>query len=473
MRSFISYSWSNATHENWVLALATELRNSGVDVILDKWDLKEGHDAIAFMEEMVNNPEIKKVIIISDKKYADKANGRDGGVGTETQIISKEIYDNVKQDKFVAVVAEKDENGKPYLPTYYKSRIYIDLSESEKYADNFEILLRWIFDMPLHKKPSLGQKPAFLNEKGSIELGTSFTQKRLISAIKENKEILNGALSEYLTMYSENFEKLRIVKPDKKEYDELIFEMIDSFKPYKNEFLQVIFNFSQYGINENINSSLHRFFESLIHYLSNSENNRVYTDWDFDVYKFIIRELFLNTIAILLKYEKFESVGYLLSHKYYLNNNLGYGETLTSFTIFENHLNSFDYRIQRLSLRRLSLRADLLKERSENSGIDFRYIMQADFTLFINTELNNKFGRWWPDTLIYSSHTYNAFEVFARAQSKTYFDKMKCILNVDSIEQVNLLLKDYKENKRNAPRWEFHSFDPEILIGIEKLAKEK
>lgn len=91
MKVFISYSWSNATHENWVIDLATELRNSGVDVILDKWDLKEGHDSISFMEKMVTNPDVKKVIIISDKQYANKADGRDGGVGTETQIISKEI----------------------------------------------------------------------------------------------------------------------------------------------------------------------------------------------------------------------------------------------------------------------------------------------------------------------------------------------------------------------------------------------
>ena len=126
-RLFISYSWSSPAHEQTVIDLATELRDSGVDVTLDKWDLKEGHDSVAFMEQKVTNPEIKKVAIISDKTYAEKADGRAGGVGTETQIISKEVYDKQAQEKFVAVVTEKDEEGKPYLPTYYKSRIYIDL----------------------------------------------------------------------------------------------------------------------------------------------------------------------------------------------------------------------------------------------------------------------------------------------------------------------------------------------------------
>lgn len=90
---FISYSWSNPTHEQWVIDLASELTESGVHVILDKWDLKEGHDAVAFMEKMVTDSDISKVAIICDEVYAAKADGRAGGVGTETQIISREVYE--------------------------------------------------------------------------------------------------------------------------------------------------------------------------------------------------------------------------------------------------------------------------------------------------------------------------------------------------------------------------------------------
>lgn len=156
-----------------------------------------------------------------------------------------------------------------------------------------------------------------------------------------------------------------------------------------------------------------------------------------------------------------------------MQNNLDYRESLTSLAVFENHINSFDHRNKRLSLRRLSLRADLIKERCENSGIDFRYIMQADFVIYLYSELNSNYGRWMPDTLIYSSRAYKAFEIFARAQSKAYFDKMKCILNINSIEQIKSLLKEFKEDRRRIPSWEFDSFNPELLIGIENLAKEK
>jgi hypothetical protein len=170
---FISYSWSNPQHEQWVLQLATELRESGVDVILDKWDLKEGYDAIVFMEKMVSDPDVGKVVMICDEAYARKSDGRSGGVGTESQIISKEVYDNTSQDKFVAVVTQKDENGKPFVPAYYRSRIHIDLSEPDSYAQNFEQLLRWIFDKPLYEKPDIGNRPSFLADGPQISLGTT------------------------------------------------------------------------------------------------------------------------------------------------------------------------------------------------------------------------------------------------------------------------------------------------------------
>ena len=74
--------------------MAQRLVSHGVDVVLDKWDLKEGQDKYAFMERCVNDTEITKVLIVCDKVYAQKANDRTGGVGDETVIISSEIYGN-------------------------------------------------------------------------------------------------------------------------------------------------------------------------------------------------------------------------------------------------------------------------------------------------------------------------------------------------------------------------------------------
>lgn len=42
--------------------LAERLIGDGVNVILDVWDLKNGQDKYVFMEQMVEDSEIKKVL---------------------------------------------------------------------------------------------------------------------------------------------------------------------------------------------------------------------------------------------------------------------------------------------------------------------------------------------------------------------------------------------------------------------------
>jgi SEFIR domain len=116
---FLSYSWSSPDHESWVLQFAEELVSQGIGVIFDKWDLKPGHDANAFMESMVSDSEVTKVILVCDEKYAEKSDKRSGGAGTEAQIVTAELYAKKAQDKFVAVVRERDADGKAYLPVYY------------------------------------------------------------------------------------------------------------------------------------------------------------------------------------------------------------------------------------------------------------------------------------------------------------------------------------------------------------------
>ena len=134
---FISYSWSTPKHEEFVLNLAERLMADGVHVLLDKWDLKEGHDKYTFMEKMVTDPDVAKVLIISDSKYATKADSRAGGVGTESQIISNEVYSKTTQEKFIPVVTEYID-GVACLPAFLKPRIYVDLATDEVFFDEYE-----------------------------------------------------------------------------------------------------------------------------------------------------------------------------------------------------------------------------------------------------------------------------------------------------------------------------------------------
>jgi len=467
---FISYSWSNSEHEQWVIDLASELRQSGVDVMLDKWDLKEGQDAVAFMEKMVHDSEIKKVAIICDENYAIKADERTGGVGTETQIISREVYENQAQEKFVAVVCEKDESGKAYLPAYYRSRIYIDLSEPDRYAENFERLLRWIFDRPLHIKPELGNRPSFLAEDVHASLGTTALFKRCIDAIKNRKAHAYGSFDEYCTTFAENMERVRISRADG-EFDDAVIQNITEFLPFRNEAIQVFIAVAQYAPEDQFIQRLHRFLEGMIAYMGRPPNISRWSESDFDNYKFIVHELFLYALAVLLKYDRIEQANCLLQQQYYVPSNSDYGrDPMVSFVVFREPIRSLEHRNRRLDLQRRSLRADLLQERSAGTGIDFRSLQQADFIAFMRAEIESPHWVWWPEALLYLGRFSRPFEIFARSASRAYFDRSKILLSIKSPSDLQPLFNSYKDGSRSLPRWGIESLDPAAVIGYEHLA---
>lgn len=135
---FISYSWVPESNKAWVINLANRLERDGVEVVVDYKDLKLGHDIYSFMQRTVNDDTIDKVLIICNSEYKYKADNRKGGVGDESAIITSQVYGNVTQEKFIPVVNEKNEEGKPFLPNYLVSRLYADLTDFE---NGYRVLL--------------------------------------------------------------------------------------------------------------------------------------------------------------------------------------------------------------------------------------------------------------------------------------------------------------------------------------------
>jgi hypothetical protein len=212
--------------------------------------------------------------------------------------------------------------------------------------------------------------------------------------------------------------------------------------------------------------------ENLLPYLI-PPTNIPYKDWDFDNFRFIIHELFLYTIAILLKYERFEQVNFLLEQQYYIPGDLTFGrEVMDSFDIFDYDLKSLSYRNRRLNLHSLSLRADILKQRCSVTGLEFRYLMQADFVAFMRAEIESNDHKlsWKPETLMFAVHSNNPFEIFSRSVSKAYFDKVKTILKIQSSKDFEPLLQSFHENHFRLPDWDGHRFNPAALLGYNRLA---
>lgn len=148
---FISYCHKDI-QKRWIHKLVKELGNNGIECIVDIYDLQLGQDVNYFMEQMKR---ADKVLILSGKVYKEKADNREGGVGTETQIISNDVYNNVKQTKFIPAFVDKDENGNGYLPHYLESRKYIDFSNNKLFTDTVEEIVNHIYGFSSIKKPKV------------------------------------------------------------------------------------------------------------------------------------------------------------------------------------------------------------------------------------------------------------------------------------------------------------------------------
>ena len=151
---FISYSHDTQEHKKWVLDLATRLRNSGIDAALDQWDLGPGDDLPKFMETNLANAD--RVLMICTERYVEKANSGTGGVGYEKMIITSELLSKIDSNKVIPIVRQKASSN---VPTFLKSKLYIDFSKVEDYELSFDDLVRSIHGAPLFKKPEIGNNP--------------------------------------------------------------------------------------------------------------------------------------------------------------------------------------------------------------------------------------------------------------------------------------------------------------------------
>lgn len=165
---FISYCWTNKEHMQWVLELATRLvAESGVEVILDRWHGIVGHDRFQFMEESIRKAD--KVLVICDEMYCQKADQRLGGVGTETLIITPDVYNNTKQEKFIPIALHKGPDGSYLLPTYFNSRFIHVMDDPNEFERDYNRLVRMIWEEPELKPPVRGPKPNFQLQEVAVE----------------------------------------------------------------------------------------------------------------------------------------------------------------------------------------------------------------------------------------------------------------------------------------------------------------
>lgn len=465
---FISYSWSSEKHENWVLNLATELRENSVDAKIDKWDLIEGQDKDVFMEQMVTDESIKKVILICDKKYVEKANARSGGVGVEAQIMTPELYGKMDQTKFVAIFLEKDQNGEPMVPSFLRSRYHIDFSEDHKYPESFEQLLRWIFDEPIHKRPPLGKAPSFITNPDDFRFKSVSKINYAIRTIEHNESNWKGALDIAFSEVLSDLNEFVIEDPQANILDEQIIEKLEQSIPLRNSLISLFQVISKYNRDDlSALEIIHSFFEEL-HNLPALFQNPQINGVEYDHFRFLVQELYLYLHQSLLKRKAYDAILSLLKQRFITSGHRTRPENY-GFQILRHSLRSFEFRNRKN--RRISTQADLLKERCRGVGVKFEELLETDFILYIHTMKNEHI--WWPDTCLYAEYIYTPLPFFVRAQSKELFQRIKGILNVESIDEFKTIVLNPNDYIKRKVGWETHLLDVAGMTGINEIASIK
>ena len=438
---FISYSWTTPAHEEWVINLAERLMSDGVEVVIDKWDLKEGHDLFDFMESMVKSPEINKVLIILDKAYCEKADSRSGGVGTETQIISPGIYKNTSQEKFLPIVTERDKNGDPFMPTFLEGRLYIDLSSNHTFEENYEKLLRNIYERPSFQKPKLGTAPKYLFEETPITYKTSQLLRSFDYQLEKHPKRINSIIREFLETFYENLKDFKIEFKDTRDVEigKQIHDKIHEMTGLRDDYLLFINKITRTELDFDYDSFID-FFEKLP-LLEEPENNSSWYGYQYDNFKFINHEILLYTVAIGLKNENYQFVSELFYSTYFLKGKSYYHKDPNSFSELYRHVDSINkFYKETYSRNFFNPMADLIIKRIPEFMVEGD-VIEADVLCYYVCTLNN--WRWFPQTYVYGSRDEK--ELFYKMVSRKHFDKIKILFNVNSIDQFKEELNQLKE----------------------------
>ena len=455
---FISYSWSS---DALVLELAQRLVSHGVDVVLDKWELKEGQDKYAFMERCVNDPEITRVLIICDKAYAQKADNRAGGVGDETVIISSEIYGNMKQEKFIPVIAEKDEDGKTFVPTYIKTRIYIDLSNPDTYEAEYEKLLRNIYEKPQYMKPKLGKRPEWLDE----EKTDFFPLKDLIRQIRgsntDNKR--KNCISRFQTAYIE------VLKTyfEKDAEPERMYQIYINTKPVRDIFLDFVEAIAE--TEPDYAEILAEGFETMYNQLTCIKtfepNASSASDSDLDVFRNHMWELFICVIVFMRNVKDYKAINVMLTYTYFLETNIFGGSVKqNNYTAFRHHSRVIEeyYKPKTEMRNKYTLMGDVIcHQREKLPTYTGEAIAEADLFLYqvcnayelAEDEQRWRDAYWFPTCYVYAKSMPIEW---SKMKSRRYCEKMMVLFGVDSLDELKAAIGKctYDSNMKYSGSWD-------------------
>ena len=432
---FISYRRTNQTHQERVRSWADRLLGDGIDVVVDVYDLREGHDKYAFMERMVTDSSVSHVLVVSDQAYKERADGRVAGVGTESQIISREIYERVDQEKFIPIVCAFDDEGMPYLPTFLQSRIWINFSTSELVNRNWEQLVRLLYGKPQYRKPEPGIAPSFITNEPSVpanSVGGKWESLKQ-SVLEERAGIIRQNRRDFLEACLGFAENLRIREvPAVDRTGEDVLEDAQTLRIVRDPIVDWVLLESETTPRVEFCEILVEFLEQLRERKARPSEMSVWQDAWSEAISVVLYEIFLYLIAALLRTKNYESLREIYMAPYLRPSTERYGhdqfDRFDSFCAYSELLQSV---LAPEGKRLLSPSAELVHRNANRQDLPFPAIVEADLvTMFVSLTVP---GARWPSQTIHYSPFEERYPFFIKATQHMHFRKLAILTGIEDV----------------------------------------
>ncbi|MBB5033101.1 toll/interleukin-1 receptor domain-containing protein [Prosthecobacter vanneervenii] len=428
---FISYSWASQSHQERVKEWADRLLADGINVVLDLYDLKEGQDKYAFMERMVTDAEVTHVLVISDKSYTDKANTRRKGVGTESQIISKEVYEKVEQSKFIPIVCDFKDSDNPCLPVFLETRIWIDFSSPEAVNSNWERLVRLLYGKPLHEKPQLGKAPAFITQESKVPSTPALAKfSTLRQAILQGKPGLRMYRSEFLDQCIAYADAMRVRKePNLNNFGEKVLEDCAKLIPIRDLIVDWVLLEAGTTPSSDFSESLIYLLERLLEIKARPEEVTTWNEVWFEAAKLFVYETFLYIIASLIKTRAYSDLNNIYTSHYLRPSTDRYGsERFNKFDDFYSSSGTLNAVLAPKGHTLYSPAAALIKRHATRKDLPFSDIIQADLLTLLMAFITPE-TQWYPQLMHYAEFS-SEFPFFIRAAQHKNFQSLATITGI-------------------------------------------
>jgi GTPase SAR1 family protein len=161
-RCFVSYAKGDREHERWVLTFATDLRNAGMQVLLDEWENATIGASIARFISRIQESDV--VVAVGTptyrEKYENTVSPSGSIVAAEVDLICKRMTGTEAEKRTVLPVLLEGKVEAAF-PPLLQGRVYSDVRQEESYyAGVFDLILT-VYDIPFGQ-PVIGELRAKL-----------------------------------------------------------------------------------------------------------------------------------------------------------------------------------------------------------------------------------------------------------------------------------------------------------------------